>query len=643
MGLLAVIPALPLYLEQRFDIRDPDELKTWSAVVFGAAPMAAAVCGPFWGALGDRVGRKAMVVRAQLGVAVALLLMPLAPDLPSLALLRTVQGMFAGYVAPAMALVSVGVPAEKQSRVLARLQLALAMGLALGPVAGAEMAEHYGRAAVFWMSSGLAFASVVPVALLAREDRSQLRRPGRSSQSYRAVFAQRPIVALLLLLMLLRFALHMLEPFTVLWVRELGPLDWFARTGDAEFAVDETAALAFTILAAGQLVATAFWGGRRTGSGPCARCAGSRLRLRSCLRRPARCRRSSSTSGSAVSPRCSWQDSRRWRMRRSACGSAPSTSRSRSRSCRAERRSGWHSGRCAAACSRAGSACAACSCWPRGSWSWRRPACGRCGPGRRAAMPVRAMPRRTAYDPVVCLLIGLVGVDPDYGVLVAGNRDEQRDRPAAPPGLFLGAQRSMLSPRDRRAHGTWMAVSDCGMFAGLTNLSGAPTRDDAVTRGNLPHLALEADNLDGAVAAVRGAVSRDVYNAFQLLVMAPGGARVLEYDGAECVEREVHPPVAVLSNEHRLGELELVQVEPALGPGLSVEARLDALATVLLDTGEVSGHRILKQGGAYGTVSSSLIALGNDGSLVWRYAAGPPDQTEYRNYGNLSRRLRRRG
>ena len=97
----------------------------------------------------------------------------------------------------------------------------------------------------------------------------------------------------------------------------------------------------------------------------------------------------------------------------------------------------------------------------------------------------------------------------------------------------------------------------------------------------------------------------------------------------------------VITNEHRPGELVLPGLERALEPGLDLEGRLDALAVLLLDTGDSSGHRVLKTGGEYGTVSSSLIAIrpGSPRDLVWRYAPGSPDETDYRSYGNLARRL----
>ena len=78
-----------------------------------------------------------------------------------------------------------------------------------------------------------------------------------------------------------------------------------------------------------------------------------------------------------------------------------------------------------------------------------------------------------------------------------------------------------------------------------------------------------------------------------------------------------------------------------MAPGLEVSQRLAALQSILCDGGGASGHRILKTGGEYGTVSSSLIAVpaGDLRRLIWRFAPGPPHETDYRSYGNLGRRL----
>lgn len=241
----------------------------------------------------------------------------------------------------------------------------------------------------------------------------------------------------------------------------------------------------------------------------------------------------------------------------------------------------------------------------------------------------------------MCLLITITDIDDDYAIFVASNRDEDRARKAAPPGLWVGEHRRVLCPRDRRAGGTWMGVNDRGMFAGLTNLAGVPKRDGATTRGVLPHLALDQDDVDGAVGAVIDAVADGVFDGFQLLVTDGATTRVLVHRDGHLDDHEFSGGAVVLSNEHRVGELGVPGIEGACAEGLTVDERLDRLRPVLLDEGEHSGHRILKKGGAYGTVSSALIAVPRDDSrrLVWRFAAGPPDETPYRDYGNLGRRL----
>src|SRR5688572_16621251 len=127
----------------------------------------------------------------------------------------------------------------------------------------------------------------------------------------------------------------------------------------------------------------------------------------------------------------------------------------------------------------------------------------------------------------MCLLIVLQGLDPDFPIFVASNRDEQRERKASPPGLWVGERHRVLSPRDRRAGGTWLGVNDRGMFAGLTNLAGVPAGVLPTTRGTLPHLALDQDDLDSAVAAVAQVTAAREHNAFQLVLADGTRARVL--------------------------------------------------------------------------------------------------------------------
>lgn len=243
----------------------------------------------------------------------------------------------------------------------------------------------------------------------------------------------------------------------------------------------------------------------------------------------------------------------------------------------------------------------------------------------------------------MCLLILLRGFHEEFPILVASNRDEARDRKASPPGLYVGERRRVISPRDRRAGGTWLAVNDRGMFAGITNMEGMPEVSGRPSRGQLPHLALDQDDLAGAIAAVRAALQSS-YNPFQLILCDGTRTIVLRWEGGqegELEEVEWEEPVLVTSNEHRVGTLILRGLDRVLGPVKSADHRLELMRPLLLDRGGMGHHRVLKTGGEYGTVSSSLISVhrSDPRQLIWRYASGSPDEVPYKNYGNLGRRL----
>ena len=241
----------------------------------------------------------------------------------------------------------------------------------------------------------------------------------------------------------------------------------------------------------------------------------------------------------------------------------------------------------------------------------------------------------------MCSLIVLRGSSAEHPLVIAANRDERTDRKAAPPGMFHGERNRMLSPRDRVAGGTWLSVDQHGRFAGLTNVHGVPPVVDAPSRGHLPHLVLDHESITAGVDDVLAQIAEHPHSAFQLVAADRERIVVVRHVDGRIDRLDWHEPVLALTNEHRAGSWQPRGLQPALVDGLSIDERLDALADVLRDTGGDGFHTVCKHGEHYGTVSSSLIAIprGDVRELLWRYAPGPPDTTDYRNYGNLALRL----
>ena len=110
-------------------------------------------------------------------------------------------------------------------------------------------------------------------------------------------------------------------------------------------------------------------------------------------------------------------------------------------------------------------------------------------------------------------------VVPDAPLIVAANRDERLDRPALPMTVLREHGPRILGGRDELAGGTWLAVNEHGVIAGLTNQPSADGRDPAKrSRGELPLAFAVYRSAEEAVAGVRAELDPAAYNPCWMLV-----------------------------------------------------------------------------------------------------------------------------
>ncbi len=171
VGMMSFLPFFASHVED-LGVHEPGRIALWAGLLFGAAPLSASLMSPVWGALGDRVGRRAMVIRSMLAITVFVGLMGLARTPTQLLVLRVLQGLFSGFIAPSLTLVSVHAPANVQGRIASSLQVALTWGAILGPAFGEVMRRLGGVPAVYASVAVLALASSLLVMAFAHEDPS---------------------------------------------------------------------------------------------------------------------------------------------------------------------------------------------------------------------------------------------------------------------------------------------------------------------------------------------------------------------------------------------------------------------------------------------------------------------------------------
>lgn len=230
-GMTSFLPFFAEHLRE-LGVAEP-AVAAWTGAVFGAAPLTAALLGPFWGRLGDRFGHRPMVLRALLAIALFVGAMAFAQSALQLLLLRIGQGLFSGFVAPSQVLVSIGAPRERVGLISGGMQSALAGGSVLGPAAGAALGLAVGIRNVYLFVSVGALLSALLVALLAREGQAERRadlalRPGALlAATFRdlARFLRLPrLREALVLLLLVHLGLGAVVPLLQLTVESLGAI-----------------------------------------------------------------------------------------------------------------------------------------------------------------------------------------------------------------------------------------------------------------------------------------------------------------------------------------------------------------------------------------------------------------------------------
>jgi uncharacterized protein with NRDE domain len=243
----------------------------------------------------------------------------------------------------------------------------------------------------------------------------------------------------------------------------------------------------------------------------------------------------------------------------------------------------------------------------------------------------------------MCTLALYLRVFPQFPVVVAANRDEFMARPAASP-TTLCEHPQVVGGKDLRAGGTWLAINEYGVIAGLLNRrSDQPADPNRRSRGLLCLDALKHETVNDALRFV-AAQDPEGYNPFNLLLASRQGAAVAH-------NRRGRIDATMLSSgTHLLTNLDVNDFEcPRISRSFSRFAALAAkpqelknpsllrheLAALLadhstqLDPRSGRPNSLCLHLGDYGTRESSLIFVDTTGRVEHYFASGPPCTAHY--------------
>lgn len=220
-GLSQIAPVLPLYLEE-LGIHDIAAIEQWSGIAFGITFITSAIFSPVWGRMADQYGRKPMLLRASLGMAIVIALMGLVGNIYQLVGLRLLMGVISGYISSAITLVATQTPRKYSGWALGTLSTGMAGGTLLGPLIGGYLTEIMGIRAVFFAIGALLVVTFVTTFILVREEFTPVhQKPLTLSEVWRSIPDPKLIVAMFITTFIMQLALMSIEPIITVYIKQL--------------------------------------------------------------------------------------------------------------------------------------------------------------------------------------------------------------------------------------------------------------------------------------------------------------------------------------------------------------------------------------------------------------------------------------
>ncbi len=218
-----IMPFLSLYIETFGQFSD-EYVKHWSGMTFGITFVTAFLFSPVIGRMGDRHGRKKILIFMAIGMGLAMLMLGSAESVGELFILRLMMGFFSGFIPVSQAFISTQTSKEVAGRVLGTLQTGSITGSLIGPMIGGILADSYGYAATFQSTALFIFLSAILV-FTVKEYRVDISKHSKTTYSSKEIWrhiVKNPILLnILLISVLVQIANFSIQPILSLYVGEL--------------------------------------------------------------------------------------------------------------------------------------------------------------------------------------------------------------------------------------------------------------------------------------------------------------------------------------------------------------------------------------------------------------------------------------
>jgi len=218
-----VMPFMPVFLGDELGVTAG--VTVWAGLLGAAGSGFSVLSAPLWGALGDRFGRKAMMVRAGIFLGTFYVVMSFVRSPLELLGVRIMIGALTGFIPAATALVATTTPERHLGRALSLVQTGNQAGSILGPMVGGVLADLVGIRHTMILSGVFVLAATVLVLVAVQE---QFQRPAQQQGNVlgdmRQMLRGGPLALVLATSILMMTSQAAMEPILVPYIKELlGP------------------------------------------------------------------------------------------------------------------------------------------------------------------------------------------------------------------------------------------------------------------------------------------------------------------------------------------------------------------------------------------------------------------------------------
>jgi DHA1 family multidrug resistance protein-like MFS transporter len=224
VGFAFVLPFIPFYIRE-IGVTDEKLVPVWAGILGAASSLTMTIFAPIWGWLSDRYGRKLMVERAMFAGAVITMAMGIIGNVYELLILRLLSGAFTGTISASISLVASVLPGRKLGFGLGMMQVAVFLGMSLGPLFGGMIADIVGYRLTFIAGGAILLVGGIVVMIGAKE---KFIRPSavslKRSGSMWTLCALPGFVSLMVVFLLFNFSIHIAIPILPLFIEEVGNL-----------------------------------------------------------------------------------------------------------------------------------------------------------------------------------------------------------------------------------------------------------------------------------------------------------------------------------------------------------------------------------------------------------------------------------